>query len=100
MADEKPEQTTADYDEWVASRAAQKQDDDETVKSPEETEDDRIARAVEKALAKERERVAATAPISVTPNHGGGVGVDHNEETWSQYDQELATRGEHPLQNQ
>lgn len=98
MADEKPEQTTADYDEWVASRAAEKEPGAPDVTSS-DTEDERIEAAVQKALAKERERVAAAAPQSQVPNHGGGIGVDNHEDSWGQHDQELANRGEHPLQN-
>ena len=117
MADEKPEQTTQEYDEWVASRAANKQSeptrddydawvasqkgasqDGATDTASSESEDDRIQAAVQAALAKERERVAAAAPQSLVPNHGGGIGVDNHESTWSLFDQEQAIRGEHPLQ--
>jgi hypothetical protein len=107
---DKPEQTTSEYDEWVASRAAEREANKEANQArkegetqetgPDETEEDRIQRAVEKALAKERERVGAAAPQSSVPNHGGGIGVDNHEGTWSLYDQELASAGEHPLQNQ
>jgi hypothetical protein len=41
--------------------------------------------------------VKATTPLGTIPDHGGGVGQEV-EETWSQHDQELATKGEHPLQ--
>lgn len=34
---------------------------------------------------------------SIVPEHAGGVGLQRAE-TWSQHDQELALRGEHPLQ--
>jgi hypothetical protein len=90
----KPEQTTEAYDEWVASQAAEKEDD-----TPADSEQDRIEAAVQKALADERERVGAAAPQSLVPNHAGGIGVDAHEGTWSQYDQEQAQRGEHPLQS-
>lgn len=101
MADKPAEQTTPEYDEWVASRAADKEAEEDNNGSgePIESEDDRINRAVQAALAKERERVAAAAPQSQVPNHGGGIGVDNHESTWSQYDQEQANRGEHPLQS-
>jgi hypothetical protein len=94
MADEP---SKADYDAWVASQegASQPETSDS---APQETEDERIERAVQAALAKERERVAASAPQSQVPNHGGGIGVDNHEPTWSQYDQELAVLGIHPLQ--
>lgn len=94
---EKPEQTTEAYDKWVADQAA-KEENGSSEPQP-ESEDDRINRAVQAALAKERERVAAAAPQSQVPNHGGGIGVDNHEDSWGQYDQELANRGEHPLQN-
>jgi hypothetical protein len=96
MADEP---TREDYDAWVASQQGATQEDatDESG-APQETEDERIERAVQAALAKERERVAAASPQSLVPNHGGGIGVDNHETTWSQFDQEMAIRGEHPLQ--
>lgn len=97
MADKPAEQTTPEYDEWVASRAADKEASED---EPAGSEDERIEAAVQKALAKERERVAAAAPQSQVPNHGGGIGVDSHEPTWSAYDQEQANRGEHPLQNE
>lgn len=41
--------------------------------------------------------VRATTPLGNVPDHAAGVGQEIAE-TWSQYDQELATRGEHPDQ--
>lgn len=95
MAEEK--HTREDYDAWVASQEGASQPETEDT-SATESEDDRIARAVQEALAKERERVAASAPQSLVPNHAGGIGVDNHEPTWSQYDQEQAVLGIHPLQ--
>jgi hypothetical protein len=40
---------------------------------------------------------AAGTPFSVITTHAAGPGLKI-EPTWSQYDQYLATRGEHPLQ--
>jgi hypothetical protein len=57
------------------------------------TDSERIA-DLEAALAASR----AAAPEGTTVQHGGGVG-NVFEETWSQHDQELASRGEHPLQD-
>lgn len=45
-------------------------------------------------------RDAARGPGGdVIPNNGGGIGVEFAD-TWSQYDQDLANRGEHPLQQE
>jgi hypothetical protein len=41
----------------------------------------------------------AALPATLIPGNAGGVGVDSVAETWSQYDQELANRGEHPHQH-
>lgn len=41
--------------------------------------------------------VKATTPLGTIPDHAAGVGQEIAE-TWSQADQELATRGEHPDQ--
>lgn len=59
---------------------------------PQKTQEQRIA-DLELQLA----TVKATTPLGTIPDHGAGVGQEI-EETWSQYDQELATRGEHPFQ--
>jgi hypothetical protein len=39
----------------------------------------------------------AGLPLGNIPDHAAGVGQEI-EETWSQYDQELAAKGEHPFQ--
>jgi hypothetical protein len=45
-------------------------------------------------------RDAARGPGGdVIPNNGAGIGVNF-EPTWSQHDQDLANRGEHPLQQE
>jgi hypothetical protein len=59
---------------------------------PQRTQEQRIA-DLELQLA----TVKATTPLGNIPDHGAGVGQEI-EETWSQYDQELSTRGEHPFQ--
>lgn len=59
---------------------------------PQRTQEQRIA-DLELQLA----TVKATTPLGTIPDHAGGVGQEI-EETWSQADQELATRGEHPYQ--
>lgn len=56
------------------------------------TTDQRIA-DLELQLAQTR----AGTPLGTIPEHGAGVGTDVAP-TWSQYDQELATVGEHPDQ--
>jgi hypothetical protein len=103
---EMDEKTAIAFEQWQNSQKNAKQesagqasgDDEPSMAKSSESEDDRIAAAVQKALADERERVGASAPLSVVPNHGGGIGVDAHEGTWSLYDQELASAGEHPLQ--
>jgi hypothetical protein len=40
----------------------------------------------------------AALPATLIPMNAGGVGVDTIADTWSQYDQDLANRGQHPLQ--
>jgi hypothetical protein len=109
MADKKPpEQTTPEYDAWVASQASES-DSDESEPRGENTSpdtsgsDDRLSRAdVQKLIqeAREEERSRFATPLTLVPNNAGGVGVDDHAETWSQYDQELANRGEHPFQSQ
>lgn len=101
---EMDEKTAIAFEQWQNNQAKQnaagqasEDDESEMVKSS-ESEDDRIAAAVQKALADERERVGASAPLSSVPNHGGGIGVDAHEGTWSLWDQEQANAGEHPLQ--
>jgi len=45
-------------------------------------------------------RDAARGPGGdVIPNNGGGIGITIAD-TWGQYDQDLANRGEHPLQKE
>jgi hypothetical protein len=58
------------------------------------SQEQRIA-DLELALAQTR----AGTPLGTLPNHAGGVGQEV-EETWSQYEQELATAGKHPDQPQ
>jgi hypothetical protein len=72
-----------------------------------------IQRMIDQALARQAEshqremdalrgqlaNVRASMPATVIPEHAGGVGVDTIAETWSQYDQSLAQRGEHPHQH-
>jgi hypothetical protein len=58
------------------------------------TTDQRIA-DLELQLATTR----AGLPLGTIPDHAAGVGQD-TAETWSQYDQELASVGEHPDQGQ
>jgi hypothetical protein len=99
------EKTAIAFEQWQetqkteAAGQAPGENETSTATAP-ESEEDRIARAVQDALAKERERVGAAAPQSLVPNHAGGIGVDNHEATWSQYDQEQANAGQHPLQNQ
>jgi hypothetical protein len=53
-------------------------------------------------IGKIREQLAvarAQLPATLIPGNSGGVGADTVNETWSQYDQELANRGEHPHQH-
>lgn len=64
-----------------------------------------VQRLIDDALAKEREvnasqvqALQARIPQSTVPATAGGLHVDDFQPTWSQYDQELANRGEHPLQ--
>lgn len=61
---------------------------------PKETRstDQRIA-DLELQLAQTR----AGTPLGTIPDHAAGVGQDMAE-TWSQYDQEMASIGEHPDQ--
>lgn len=59
----------------------------------ERTTDQRIA-DLELQLA----TVKATVPLGTIPDHAGGVGQEI-EPTWSQQDQEMAARGEHPFQD-
>lgn len=56
------------------------------------TTDERIA-ALEQQLA----AAQAALPVGTIPEHGAGVGTEIAE-TWSAYDQSLATAGEHPDQ--
>ena len=50
-------------------------------------------------LAALRTQITAPAVITTTiPEHGAGVGT-LIAETWSQYEQELASAGLHPLQD-
>lgn len=56
------------------------------------TTDQRIA-DLELQLAQTR----AATPLGTIPEHAAGVGTDVAE-TWSQYEQELASVGEHPDQ--
>lgn len=60
--------------------------------SQEPSLDQRIA-DLELALAQSR----ATSPLGSLPTNGAGVG-EEVAETWSQQDQEMANRGEHPDQ--
>jgi hypothetical protein len=46
-----------------------------------------------------RKSYEARLPDNWVPNNSAGIGIGY-EETWSQYDQERANRGEHPLQAQ
>lgn len=64
----------------------------EQPKQPQRTQEQRIA-DLELQLASTR----AGLPLGTIPDHGGGVGQEI-EDTWSQYDQELARSGNHPFQ--
>ena len=71
-----------------------------------ESDDDRVQRLVDQALAKERarhdretEQLRGQLPQGTVPLFAGGVEPGENAETWSQFDQDLAQRGEHPWQN-
>lgn len=84
----------ADKDEVSGTFKAKtdQKDDDKPGKSGGKSTEQRIA-DLELQLA----TVRATTPLGTIPNHGGGVDQDMAD-TWSQYEQELATRGEHPDQ--
>lgn len=62
-------------------------------------------RTLEAANAQHAEDMAALraslGPVQATPvpEHSGGIGTNL-EQSWSKHDQELATRGEHPLQQE
>lgn len=72
-----------------------------------------VQRMIDQALARQAEQhrhemdllrgqlatARAALPATLIPEHAGGVGVDAIAETWSQYDQDLARRGEHPHQH-
>lgn len=103
----------AEFEAWRASRANKSESD---ASEPEDGEDasvpggapsDDIDARIEAALARERARHAdetaqlrAQLPSGTTPLNAGGVVHGENADTWSQYDQELANRGEHPLQQE
>lgn len=59
----------------------------------ERTTDQRIA-DLERQLAASQQRVTAMTPQSQVPANGGGLGVDHHEDSWSLAQQEAANAGD------
>jgi hypothetical protein len=116
MADEKDtDQQEQSFDEWRASQSNSEDSPDTLVAEkpaePDSASDERsepsddIDARIERALAKERAKnqreqdaLRAQIPSGTTPMFSGGVEHGNNAETWSQHDQTLASRGEHPLQ--